>query len=145
MLLRAWPPAGTSFTFSFLYSLTTIWLQIKRNIFNVTLYSFNITAFFSFTNKQIWLPINLNIFNVIHHAFHIIAFFRHLIHLLCHIIHLLWSHMGAGIACWLQHQTHDRKIASSNPSRSSRRIFFSRVNFVCWLLFGVRSAPMLLH
>ena len=34
-------------------------------------------------------------------------------------------------------------IASSNPGRSSRRILFSRVNFVCWLLFVVRSTPML--
>ena len=28
-----------------------------------------------------------------------------------------------------------------NPGRSSWRIFFSRVNFVCWLLFGVHSTP----
>ena len=47
------------------------------------------------------------------------------------------------IACWLKHQTHDRKVASSNPGRSSVRIFFSRDNFVCWLLFSVRSTPML--
>ena len=32
-----------------------------------------------------------------------------------------------------------RKVASSNPGRSGRRSLFSRVNFVCWLLFGVRS------
>ena len=50
---------------------------------------------------------------------------------------------GAGIACWLEHQTHDREIAGSNPSRSGEGIFFSRVNFVCWLLFGVRSNPVL--
>ena len=30
--------------------------------------------------------------------------------------------------------TCDWKVASSNPGRSSRRIFFSRVNFVCWLI-----------
>ena len=29
---------------------------------------------------------------------------------------------GARIACWLEHQTHDRKLVSSNPGRSSRRI-----------------------
>ena len=40
-------------------------------------------------------------------------------------------------------QAHDQKVASSNPSRSRGRIFFSRVNFVCWLLFGVCSIPML--
>ena len=40
-------------------------------------------------------------------------------------------------------RTHDRKVASSNPGRSGGRIFFSRVNFVCCLLFGVRSTPVL--
>ena len=40
-------------------------------------------------------------------------------------------------------QTHDRKVASLNPGRSNGRIFFSRVNFVCWLLFGVLSTPVL--
>ena len=34
-------------------------------------------------------------------------------------------------------------VASSNPGNSGGRIFFSRVNFVCWLLFGVRSTPVL--
>ena len=47
------------------------------------------------------------------------------------------------IACWLECRTRDRKVASSNPRRISTRIFFSRVNFVCWLLFGARSTPVL--
>ena len=38
---------------------------------------------------------------------------------------------GAGIACWLERPTCDRKVASSNPDGSVTRIFFSRVNFVC--------------
>ena len=50
---------------------------------------------------------------------------------------------GAGMACWLERRTSDRKVASSNPGRSGGRIFFSRVNFVFWLLFGVRSTPVL--
>ena len=50
---------------------------------------------------------------------------------------------GAGIACWSERRTRDRKVASSNPGWSGGRIFFCRVNFVCWLLFGVRSTPML--
>ena len=45
-----------------------------------------------------------------------------------------WHVWGARTACWLGRRTHDQKIASWNPSRSSRRIFFSRVNFVCWLI-----------
>ena len=40
------------------------------------------------------------------------------------------------MACWLERRTHDRKVASSNPGRSSGRIFFSRINFVCWLSFS---------
>ena len=52
---------------------------------------------------------------------------------------------GAGIACWLECQTCDWKVASSNPCRRGWRIFFSRVNFVCWLSFGVRSTPVLLQ
>ena len=51
----------------------------------------------------------------------------------------LW---GAWIASWLERRTRDRKVASSNPGRSGGRIFFFRVNFVCWL-FGVRSTPVL--
>ena len=36
-----------------------------------------------------------------------------------------------------------RMVASSNPGLNDGRIFFSRVNFVCWLLFGVRSTVVL--
>ena len=38
-------------------------------------------------------------------------------------------------------RTYDQKVASLNPRRNGRRIFFSRVNFVCQLLFGVHSTP----
>ena len=41
----------------------------------------------------------------------------------------------------VEHWTHDWKVASSNTGRSSGRIFFFRVNFVCWLLFSVCSTP----
>ena len=40
----------------------------------------------------------------------------------------------AGIACCLERRTRDRKVASSNPCRSGGRMFFSRVNFVRWLV-----------
>ena len=43
----------------------------------------------------------------------------------------------------VERQTLDWKIASSNPSRSCGGISFSRVNFVCWLFFGVCSNPLL--
>ena len=49
----------------------------------------------------------------------------------------------AGITCWLERRTRDRKAKSSNPGRNGGRIFFSRVDFVCLPLFGVRSTPVL--
>ena len=58
---------------------------------------------------------------------------------LCKCLNIL----GAGIACWLQRRTRGWQVASSNPGRSGGRIFFSRVNCVCWLLFSVRSTPVL--
>ena len=42
---------------------------------------------------------------------------------------------GAGVAQWLERRTRDWKVAGSNPCRSGGRIFFSRVDFLCWLLF----------
>ena len=43
--------------------------------------------------------------------------------------------MGAGIAWWLECWTRDWKVTGSIPYRNGRRMFFSRVNFMCWLLF----------
>ena len=51
--------------------------------------------------------------------------------------------VGAGFVCWLERRTRDRKVASSNPGRNGGRILFSRVNFVYWLLVGVRSITVL--
>ena len=48
---------------------------------------------------------------------------------------------GTGIAQWLECRTRDRKVTGSNPSRSSGRIFFSRVSFLCWLLFRYPFHP----
>ena len=46
-----------------------------------------------------------------------------------------------GIAQGLEHQTRDRKVTGSNPCWSGGRIFFSRVNFLCWLLFRYLFHP----
>ena len=48
---------------------------------------------------------------------------------------------GVGIAQWLEHRTHDWKVMCLNPCRSGRRIFFSRVDFLCWLLFRYPFQP----
>ena len=51
----------------------------------------------------------------------------------------IWT--GAGIAQWLERRIRDRKVAGSNLCRSGGRIFFSRVNFLCWLLFRCPFHP----
>ena len=48
---------------------------------------------------------------------------------------------GAGIAQWLERRTRDRKVAGSNPCWIGGSIFFSRVNFLCWLLFRYPFHP----
>ena len=70
------------------------------------------------------------------------------VHLLAHcmaIYTVLYNVVGAGIACWWECQAHDWKVLSLNPGRSCWRMFFSRVNFVCWLLVSVWSTPVLLQ
>ena len=49
--------------------------------------------------------------------------------------------LGAGIAQWLEHRTRDWKVAGSNPCWNGGRIFFSRVGFLCWLLFRYPFHP----
>ena len=49
------------------------------------------------------------------------------------------NNIGAGIAQWLERRTRDWKVACSNPCGSGERIFLSRVNFLCWLLFRYPS------
>ena len=48
---------------------------------------------------------------------------------------------GAGIAQWLERRTRDWMVAGSNPCWNGGRIFFSRVNFLCWLLFRYPFHP----
>ena len=48
---------------------------------------------------------------------------------------------GAGIAQWLERRTRDWKVAGSNPRWNGGRIFFSRVDFLCWLLFRYPFHP----
>ena len=65
----------------------------------------------------------------------------------CHVACGFWNsvvsyrYLGAGIAQWLERQTRDRKVEGSNPCWSGGRIFFSRVNFLCLLLFRYRFHP----
>ena len=48
---------------------------------------------------------------------------------------------GLGIAQWLERRTRDWNVAGSNPCWSGGRIFFSRVDFPCWLLFRYSFHP----
>ena len=49
--------------------------------------------------------------------------------------------LGAGIAQWLECRTRDWKVVGSNPCWNGGRIFFSRVDFLCWLLFRYLFHP----
>ena len=48
-----------------------------------------------------------------------------------------FPYRGAG----LERRTRDLKVTGSNPCRSGGRIFFSRVDFLCWLLFRYPFHP----
>ena len=50
-------------------------------------------------------------------------------------------HWGVETAQRLEHWACDRKVAGSSPGRSGRRIFFSRVDFLCRLLFRYLFHP----
>ena len=43
----------------------------------------------------------------------------------------LW---GTGTAQWLEHWIHDQTVTGLSPSMGSGKIFFSWVNFLCWLI-----------
>ena len=66
-------------------------------------------------------------------------FYSHSTHFWC-----FWGGVpcrGAGIAQWLERRTRDWKVVGSNPCWSGGRIFFSRVDFLCWLLFRYLFHP----
>ena len=60
---------------------------------------------------------------------------------LCYLLFIFCVIGREGIAQWLERRTRDWKVAGSNPCRSDGRIFFSRVNFLCWLLFTYPFHP----
>ena len=51
-----------------------------------------------------------------------------------------YHHLRGRIAQRLERQTHDWKVVGSNPCRSGWRIF-SRVDFLCWLLYRYPFHP----
>ena len=53
----------------------------------------------------------------------------------------VFIYCGAGIAQWLERRNRDRKVPGSSPDRNGWIIFFSRVNFLCWLLFRYPFHP----
>ena len=44
-------------------------------------------------------------------------------------------------AKWLEHGNRDWRVAGSDPGRRGGRIFFSRVDLLCWLLFRYPFNP----
>ena len=65
----------------------------------------------------------------------------HIIKINTLILRVHHLHVGAGIAQWLERWTRDWKVAGSNPCWNGGRIFFSRVDFLCWLLFRYPFHP----
>ena len=59
------------------------------------------------------------------------------------ITQIFESQEGSQDSLLVKRRTRDREVASLNLSRGGGRMFFSRVNFVCWLLLGVRSTTVL--
>ena len=53
---------------------------------------------------------------------------------------LYYLYIGSWDSMLVECRTHDWKVSSFSPGR---RIFFSRVNFLCLLSFGVCSTPLL--
>ena len=53
----------------------------------------------------------------------------------------LWEIRHVGITQWLERRTRDRRVQGSNPGRSSGRIVFSWVSFLCWLKFRYPFHP----
>ena len=51
------------------------------------------------------------------------------------------NHSLSGVTKCLERQTRDQKVTGSSSGRSGRRIFFSRVSFLCWLLFPYPFHP----
>ena len=62
----------------------------------------------------------------------------------CQIPSGTW-HSSLNNGLLIECQTHDLDVVSSNPGRSGRKIFFSRVNFVYWPLLCVHFTPVLLQ
>ena len=53
--------------------------------------------------------------------------------------------LWVGIAQLVERRTRGRTVAGLMPGRNGERTLFSRVNFLCWVLLGVRSTPVLPH
>ena len=62
-----------------------------------------------------------------------------------HLLQLSAGHRGAHRQRPGQVSCLRFTVTPSPSGRSSRKIFFFRINFVCWLLFSVCFSPILLH
>ena len=62
---------------------------------------------------------------------------------LCVLYDSVMCMTGSCNSLFVKRWTWDWKVVNLNYGRSGRIIFFSTVNFLCWLLFSVYSTPML--
>ena len=47
------------------------------------------------------------------------------------LVHIPHKHQRVGVVQWVERRTRDRRVEGSILGGSGRRIFFSRVNFLC--------------
>ena len=89
----------------------------------------------TFLSFLMWVSVNSSccIFSILH--------FPALCETFCSSCYIQSIIRGAGIAQWLECWTHDWKVMGSNPCWSGGKIFFSRVDFLCWLLFRYPFHP----
>ena len=89
---------------------------------------------------------NLGIYVRYYNIFHIQVF------LMIQCLTVCTAHVSQHYTSWnsllVEHQTRDRKVASSNPSRSGRKLSSPESTFCAgsyWSLFSVCSTPLLLR
>ena len=101
-------------------------MNIKSERWHYWVYSLNSNSSVSLRceGKQFLSPCPTSKATSLKHSFHPVSFYP-----------------GSRIAQWLERQTHDWKVAGSNPCRSGGRTFFSGVNFLCWLILVSTSPP----
>ena len=113
---------ATHYNYASPFRITNISANHMLETRQKTMYHISHHTSFNITFETVHSASHQFTYNITHHT----AFHTTPQHITCH-----W---GAGIAQWLERRTRDRKVPGSSPRRSGGRMFFSMVDFKCWLL-----------